>query len=163
MRPLNRRRKTDLSTAIQQDYLTGEFYMTAAYKLPVYRPEEREFGLDRAEMLVDAILTDGIIDAMLDYWLVLPPVQARSIDRSDMGVWYPSGDLGPHILVMRRVRVMRAQIAHNTIGSEWLRADWPLDPIFRGVEDYPGSPWVTYRPKYEDDDPEKKEVVKTDG
>lgn len=141
--------RTNLGSAINMDPQTKELWITAGYKMPpLTRAEERQTPSEawedyeaHCQRKLDYMMNDAIADAINDYWVVLPPIQARIIELTDTAFGYTTR------IAMRRVRVIRGTLDEH----ERLVAIWALDPIDPMYDDYPGSPWVRYQPLYDEE------------
>ncbi len=127
--------------------------MTAAFRARIWpgTPDDHQKDyLEHCHRQLDYTMNDAIADAINEYWIILPPTQARVIEEQG-GVDYFFRE--PSMILMRRVRVMRA----TTDGAVWggdnmvMRARWALDPLESHHDPYPNVPWEIYKPLYDEE------------
>jgi len=146
-----RRVKTDLSTAIIEDRQNRELWMYASGNMPLYPDAPSEIVEHETEWRIrslDSLFNDGIADALLNGWVVIPPIMARK--RTEKDWMYPGSGRDVH---ERRVRVMRPEIMLGGYGTDAhaARAVYIVEPRIR--PDGWGGEWVVYEPKYDDGSP----------
>lgn len=137
---MKRRKRTNLATTLQVGP-SGELWLHAASRMPWVdedAPEEIKVdGRRYANRLLDELFSDAMTDAMVEYYIPVPPMQQREI--AGDGFWNPRQGT-----VERRIRMVKPMFHED----ETLSVRWYLDPAW-------SEGWTTYIPEYEDDQDER--------
>ncbi len=132
------RKRTNLKAVLNLDRY-GELWLHAGTKIPATVSADPKFFEDMLayrQRMLDELFASALTDAMVEYYIPVPPMQQRVLENS-FG-W------DPYTTIERRVRMIKPTMTDGG-ANPVLRVAWRLDPGF-------AADWTTYIPEYEEDE-----------
>lgn len=141
-----RKRKRVGEEVVQHDHITNTDWIQVGFNARslLEMPDSIRDDYHRhANQIVDEMMGDAIQDLIARYWIPVPPIQAREVERR------PSY-FDRTLTIERRIRVVKPEDLGGVL-TPVLGVRFPVDWLGETRDDQE-HPWHTYEPEYDDAD-----------